>query len=79
MATDTYLKENNDSIGLAALMEQPELTQPANKFKNNKNNSKVQAPWHDRATVEPSQDSPEGAETQVPAHFLDMDGFTIGA
>ncbi len=79
MATNTFLKENNDSMDLAALMEQPELTLPATKYKKNKNNSKVQAHWDDSATAQTAKDSLEEEETQEPVSFLEADAFTIGA
>src|SRR4051812_48073142 len=79
MATNTYLKENNDSMDLAALMEQPELTLPAAKYKKNKNISKVQAHWDDSATAQAAKETVEEEETQDPANFLEADAFTLGA
>ncbi|MBN9392075.1 MAG: sigma-70 family RNA polymerase sigma factor [Chloroflexi bacterium] len=79
MATKTYLKENNDSVDLAALMEQPELTLSATKYKKNKNNTKVQAHWDDSATTQAAKDGLEEDEVQEPANFLEADAFTLGA
>jgi RNA polymerase primary sigma factor len=81
MATNTYLKENNDSLDLNALLEQPELTLSANKFKKNKNNSKVQAHWDTSDTAQIAKDSPEDAEdTLEPANLLEVEAFIpVGA
>ena len=76
MATNTYLKENSDSLDFAALMEQPELTLPATKFKKNKNNSKVLAHWDEAGQVAKDGFEDEELEQPEPAGFLEVDPFT---
>jgi RNA polymerase primary sigma factor len=79
MATNIYLKENNDSLDFAALMEQPELTLPGNKFKKNKNTPKVQAHWDNNSDNNPvlndSADNLEESRLAEPVGFLGVDPF----
>src|SRR6478672_9439082 len=76
MATQTLVnKKDVESLDFAALMEQPELKLPDNKFnKKNKSAAKVAPHWDetDTAQIEIEPGSADLAEAEDSSHFTDI-------
>ncbi len=70
MATQTLVNKK-ESIGFAAILEQPELTLAENKFKKNKIVPKNPAHWDESETARTEIDQPDGLEE--PTNLLELE------